>query len=192
MPRERCSVDAPRVWIEVGHAQVWEGGEEAGDALLESFQARVFPDAAAMPNQVRRADRFGSAHVPSVDHFFQEAADVSNLKVVVVLFGFGPELDFFQVDDHLLLLGFRGLLLLLVLVLAEVEDLAHRRLGFRVHLYEVEPLFLRALQRLVRGEHTEHLAVRVDDAHFGDANSVVHSNLKAALLLTRIEPRTTH
>jgi hypothetical protein len=68
-----------------------------------------------------------------------------------VVVGLRSELDLFDLDDGLLALRLGRLLLLFVLVLSEVEDLAHRGLGLGVHLDEVEARFLRALQRFVRG-----------------------------------------
>jgi hypothetical protein len=37
----------------------------------------------------------------------------------------------------------------------------------------------------------EHAAIEVDDADFGNADAMVDSNLKLALLLARIEPGTS-
>ncbi len=44
----------------------------------------------------------------------------------------------------------------------------------------------------MRLQHTEHPAVGAYDADFGHTNAVIDSNLKTALLLTRIEAGTAH
>ena len=59
--------------------------------------------------------------------FGDEAAQVAHLDRVVAFVGAGAELDFLDLDDLLLALGFGGLLLLLVLELAVVHQPAHRR-----------------------------------------------------------------
>ena len=84
------------------------------------------------------------------------------------------------------------LLLLLVLELAEVEDLADRRLGLGVDLDEVEALLLGHAERFVGLQHAEHAAVGGDDADFGDADAVVDSDLVPALLLARVEAGECH
>jgi len=58
----------------------------------------------------------------------------------------GTELDLLHLDDLLLFAGFVLLLLLLVLELAEIEQLADRRIGVRRNLDEVEAcVFRRAI-----------------------------------------------
>ena len=84
---------------------------------------------------------------------FEEAARRFHLEVEVVVVGLRTELDLLDVNDRLLALGLARLLLLLVLVLAEVEDLADRRVGLRVHLDEVESLFLGLAERFVSLQH---------------------------------------
>src|SRR5688572_7827545 len=59
----------------------------------------------------------------------EEALDVLLLELIVVLVDLGPEFDFFDVDDLLVLLRFARAFLFLVLVLAEIHDPAHGRDG---------------------------------------------------------------
>ena len=53
-------------------------------------------------------------------------------------------------------------------------------------------LLLGLLQRFVCLQDAQHRAVGVDDADLGDADAVVHTDLNAALLLTRIETGAAH
>ena len=108
-----------------------------------------------------------------------------------MIVGLRAELDLLDLDDRLIAAGLRLLLLFLVLVLAEVEDLAYRRLRLRVDLDEVEPLLLCFAKRFVGLKNPEHASVGVDDADFGNADAVIDANLVTALLLTRIEPGMT-
>ena len=55
--------------------------------------------------------------------FLEEPADGAHLHVVVVIVDAGPHLDLFDLDDLLVLARLGGLLLLLVFVLAVIEDL---------------------------------------------------------------------
>src|SRR5690606_35198572 len=66
--------------------------------------------------------------------FLQEAAHLAQLDLVVALVGDGTELDFLDLDLLGLLLGLVGLLLQLELELAEIHDLAHRRIGIGLDL----------------------------------------------------------
>src|SRR6185369_4906103 len=111
-----------------------------------------------------------------------EAADRSDFDLDVVIVRLGADLDLFDLDDGLLALGFALLLLLLVLVFAEVEDLAHGRIALGIDLHEVEAHFAGAAQRLVSRQDSQIRAVLRHDAHLGYANPVVDSNLRASRL----------
>jgi hypothetical protein len=118
----------------------------------------------------------------------EEAADVLRLRLEIVIVGLGAELHFLQLHLHLTLASFALLLLFLVLELAEVHDLADRRHPFGVHLDEIEIGFTREAEGLVRRQHTEHLLVGADDAHFRDADAVVRTGTtEGARLTARIE-----
>jgi hypothetical protein len=73
----------------------------------------------------------------------QEAADVLQLRLVVMFVGLGTELDFLDLNDRLFLFGFLLALLLLVLELPVVHDAADGRIGVGGHLDQVEALALR-------------------------------------------------
>jgi hypothetical protein len=74
---------------------------------------------------------------------------------------------FLDLDLLLLLLGSRGLLLRLELELAEVHDAAHRRIGVRLDLHEVEAFVFGHPQGFVAREHADHFAVAADHATRG-------------------------
>ncbi|MND95444.1 hypothetical protein D3C80_876990 [compost metagenome] len=82
----------------------------------------------------------------------------------------GAHLDFFDFDDLLLLARFGRLLLVRVFQLAEVEDLAHRRIIVRRDFYEVQSCFLGHLEGLVGGYCTEIHAFGIDKLDLGNAN----------------------
>ncbi|KAF5045331.1 hypothetical protein DSECCO2_482370 [anaerobic digester metagenome] len=84
------------------------------------------------------------AAVPVLD----EAADVLDLGQQVVVVGVRPEFDFLDLDLGLALLGFLGLLLFLVEILAVVHDLADRRLGVGRHLDQVKTQLFGTFQGL--------------------------------------------
>ena len=68
----------------------------------------------------------GDFHLVAVT---QKPVHVAHLHIVVVGVDVGPELDLFNLDDLLLFARFSGLLLGLVLELAEIHDLADGRFG---------------------------------------------------------------
>src|SRR6186713_91580 len=88
--------------------------------------------------------------------FTQEALDVLLLELVVVLIDFRSELDLLDLDHFLMLLGLARSFLLLVLILPEVHDPAHRRHCGRRDLDEVEPFLTRDDERL-RWRHDSEL-----------------------------------
>src|SRR6476469_4680063 len=104
---------------------------------------------------------------------FQEAAHVAQLDLVVALVGDGAELHFLDLDLLGLLLGLVGLLLLLELELAEIHDLADRRIRVRLDLDQVEAFFLGHPQGVVARQDADHFAVAADHAHARHADLVV-------------------
>src|SRR5450756_2095144 len=96
----------------------------------------------------------------------QEALDVVLLELEIVLVHLRPELDFLDLDDLLVLSGFAGALLLLVLVLAEIHDAADRRLRHRRDLDQVQTLLASNGQRLLRRHDAQLLGGVIDDTNF--------------------------
>src|SRR3546814_7728449 len=97
-----------------------------------------------------------SSDVCSSD-LFQELAHLAQLDLVVAFIGDRAELDLLDLDLLGLLLGLVGLLLLVEPELAEVHDLADRRIGVGLDLDQVEPGLFGQLQGLRSEEHTSEL-----------------------------------
>src|SRR5690606_9375145 len=104
---------------------------------------------------------------------FQEAAHVAQLDLVVTLIGDRAELHFLDLDLLGLLLGLVGLLLQIELELAEVHDLADRRIRVGLDLDQVQGLVLGHAQRLVARQDADHFAIGSDHAHARDADLLV-------------------
>ena len=93
---------------------------------------------------------------------------------VIVHIGARPELNFLDGDHDLLLLGFVGLLLLLILKLAKVDDLTNRRLSVGRDFDEIHPAIPRFANRFASVHDTELLAIVADHAHLRHANAFVN------------------
>jgi hypothetical protein len=85
----------------------------------------------------------------------------------------GPHLDLFDLDGALLLARLGGLLLRLVFVLAEIEDLADRRLGIGRNLDQVETGLGGASEGLSRGNDADIVAGGVDELDVWIVNALV-------------------
>src|SRR5688572_10145350 len=123
---------------------------------------------------------------------FQEATSGASLEGEIVLVGFWPELDLFDIDAGLLALGFTRFFLLFVFVLSEIEKFANRRFGLRIDFDEIEPEILSGSQGVRCRHDAEHSAVSADDADFGNADAMVDADLWATLLRARIESGSPH
>src|SRR5690606_154864 len=110
--------------------------------------------------------------------FLDEAAHLAQLDLVVALVGHRAELHFLDFDLLGLLLGLVGLLLQVELELAEVHDLADRRIRVGLDLDQVQAFFLGHLQGVIARQHADHFTVGSDHAHAGHADFAV-----AAILL---------
>jgi hypothetical protein len=84
-----------------------------------------------------------------------------------------PQLDLLDFDDLLLLARFGRLLLRLILVFAEIEDLADRRDRIGGDLYEIERSLLRQGQRGLDGCDADVGAIFVDELDLADADLLV-------------------
>jgi len=80
----------------------------------------------------------------------------------------GAHLDLFDLDDLLVLARFSRLLLVGVFQLAQVEDLADRRICVRGDFNEIEAGFFGEKQRVVDGNIAEIAAVGADELDAGD------------------------
>jgi len=97
---------------------------------------------------------------------FQKTPQVAHLDLVVALISTGTELDFLDVDDVLLGLGFRSLLLLLVLELAVVHQPANGWHGGSRDLHQIHVVLCREAQCLLNAHDTEGLVLHSVQAHF--------------------------
>src|SRR5690606_17907877 len=112
---------------------------------------------------------------------FQELAHLAQLDLVVALVGDRAELDLLDLDLLGLLLGLVGLFLLLEPELAEVHDLADRRIRVGLDLDQVERRVLGHLPRFFARKRADHFAIRVDYADAPTAGVLV----AAVLLVVR-------
>src|SRR5690606_3273057 len=112
--------------------------------------------------------------------FLQEAAHLAQLDLVVALVGHRTELDFLDLDLLRLLLGFVRALLRFEPELAEVHDLADRRIGVGLDLDQVQGLFFGHGNGFVARKHADHFAIRADHAHARYADVLI-----PAVLLVR-------
>src|SRR5271166_1849188 len=94
--------------------------------------------------------------------FINERLHGAHLHLIVVLINVRANLDLLDLNDFLLLLSFVLLFLLFVFELAEVQDLAHRRVGVRADLDQIKADGEGALHRFARAHDTLHLALLVD------------------------------
>src|SRR5262249_358639 len=61
----------------------------------------------------------------------------------------------------------------LIFVLAEIQDLAHRRLGMWCDLHEIEPGLGRARQCVGNGDHADIMTGSVDELDVRSVNALV-------------------
>src|SRR3990172_7805236 len=103
----------------------------------------------------------------------EEIVHVFHFRLEVVLADLRREAHPFQVAAAVMRPA--APLTLLVLVLAVIHDPAHRRLGRRGDLDQVENRLLRPLQRVTHTHHAQLLAVGADHTDLLCADPVVHS-----------------
>ena len=104
---------------------------------------------------------------------FEEALDVFLFELVIVLVDFWSELDLLDLDYLLMTPGLACSLLLLILILAEIHDAAHRRVRRRRDFDQIESLLPRDGERLRRRHDAELLAGVVDHTDLSNADSFV-------------------
>ena len=124
------------------------------------------------------AEPQGDLHLVAL---FQELEDRPHLHVIVMRVGARTELDFLDLDDLLLLAGFRLALLRLILELAEVHDLADWRFSRRRDLDKVKAGLFGHLHGAGRGHHPDVFAIGPDQADFRRADAVIDARTGFAL-----------
>jgi hypothetical protein len=102
--------------------------------------------------------------------FTEEFTDELALRLKIVFFYLGLHPDFLHLDDILVSLGVPHALLLLIPVLAEVENFADRGVGVRGYLHQVQAYAL-SERHGIEGAHDPSLvALCVNDEHFSCTN----------------------
>ena len=96
-----------------------------------------------------------------------------HLHLVVVGVDVGAHLDLLDLDDLLVLARFGRLFLVGVFQLAQIEDLAHRRIGVRGNLHEVEAGLFGEQQCVVDGNVAAVVAVGIDELDAGNPDVAV-------------------
>ncbi len=84
------------------------------------------------------------------------------LDVVVVRVDVGAHLDLFDLDDFLFLLGFVGLFLGLVFVLAKIKDFADRRLGIWRNFDKIESSLQSDFHSICGAHHPLHFTLCIN------------------------------
>jgi hypothetical protein len=110
-------------------------------------------------------------------------ARVLHTIIVIVIVRSRSELDLFDGDDDLFLLGLVRLLLGLVLELAKVNNAAHGRLGLRSDLDQIEPLLTRTADGVSGFQNAELFTIFIDHTHFRHADSFVDSRDRGATIV---------
>src|ERR1700694_4564392 len=110
----------------------------------------------------------------------EKAPHRAHLHLVIVIVDHRSEFDFLDLDDLLLFSGFGCFLLRLILVLADIQNLADRRTGIWGDLDEIEPRLGRSLKGALDFDSAVIGSVLVDQLYLADADLLV--NARAVLL----------
>ena len=124
------------------------------------------------------AETQGNLYLVTVFQKFEHAA---HLHIVIVLVRIGPEFDFLDLDDLLLLTGLGLFLLGFVLELAVVHDLADRRRRIRRDFDKVEPGLFGHRHGPFRRHHTDVFAFGPDEPDFAATDGIVDPGAGVAL-----------
>ena len=111
---------------------------------------------------------------------------MADLGLVVVVVDLQPEPHFLQDRVGLVLAGLAGLDGGLILVLAEVHQLAHRRTGVRRHLDQIKIRFPRQTQCVLYADDPDLLAAGADQSDFRYADAVIDAWIANVVLLSAL------
>src|SRR4029078_446685 len=111
--------------------------------------------------------------------FLEKSLHRAHLPLVVMVVDAWPHLHFLDLDYLLLAARVVRFLLLLVLELAEIADLAQRRIGIRRDLDQIELRFLGHVERLAQPDDADHVAGLADQANAGSTDLPVHARTLA-------------
>ncbi len=104
---------------------------------------------------------------------FEKPTDVLELCLVIVLVCFGAKLDFLNLDYSLFLFGFLLAFLLLILELAIVHYLAHRRVCLLCNFNQIKTPFLGYLKGFMCGKNSQLFTFVIDNSDLGYSNALV-------------------
>src|SRR5215470_14328605 len=167
--KDNCDLHAFEARSEFGRAAVGQVFFEPVEQLNAEFLVRYL--AATEPDR-----RF---HLIPVG---QNLPGMLHLEIVVVLIGGGAKLNLLDLDDDLFLLGLVRPLLLLVKILAEVNDATDRRLGLGRDFDQVVAALASNPEGLLRRHNAKLLPLLIDYPHFFRANTLVDANTGASLI----------
>jgi len=111
----------------------------------------------------------------------QKLEHVAHFHVIVMGVRIGAELDFFDLDDLLLFTGFGLALLLFVFELAEIHDLAHRRIGVGRNLDQIQTGIIGHLHSTRRGHNPCVFAIGSDQPDFIGSDAFIYARASVAL-----------
>ncbi|CFO05466.1 Uncharacterised protein [Bordetella pertussis] len=104
---------------------------------------------------------------------FEEAAQVTQLDLVVALVGRRAEFDFLDLDDLLLRPGLGLAFLFLVLELTVIHQAANRGIGIGRDLDQVHVALLGKTERIGNLDDAQLFSVQAYQTHLGDADFTV-------------------
>ena len=107
----------------------------------------------------------------------KKTLDVAHLDVVVTVVCTGPELNFLDLNDFLLGLGFGGFFLLRILELAVIHKPTHRRHGRGGYLNKIDISITGQAQSLHDVDNAQGLVVQPAQTHFGGHDFTVQAML---------------
>ena len=91
-----------------------------------------------------------------------ELPDVFHFDLIIVFINIRAELDFLNIDNLLLLAGFVGALLGLILEFPEIQDFAYRRVNIRLNFNEVETDPISTFNRFINRDDAELFAIFIN------------------------------
>ena len=109
----------------------------------------------------------------TLSFFFDKPADVVQFYLDIMFAGFGPDLNFFDLESALLFFGLLLLFGLFVLIAAIVHDLTNRGACIRRNLNQIETKIAGYGERFVGRDNSDLISIRIYDPDFFCSDSVV-------------------
>ncbi len=120
--------------------------------------------------QLATTEAQGELHLVA---FLDEAMHRLHLGVVIMVIDVRTHLDLLDLLRLLVLAGGSGLFLRFVFELADIQNLAHRRIGAGGDFDQIQPHFMRRGNGFLGVEHTQIFPVLIDDADLGDGDELI-------------------